>query len=566
MLAALITSSGVVMVLCVPPDPQFTTGAERVVWDALRRSLRDDDVLLANVRFTDTKGDHEGDLIVGLADCGIVVLEVKGGSVEHNGQTWIQHGAVSKRIDPVEQAQRVKYALRNYLESDARWSARRVRFAHAVAFPFSAVDAEFAMPDCPRRIVLDRDDIAGNPAGLLWDSVEAMDVDSNAPTSHDLNDAVEILSGRMRPQRDLLAISADRESQADLLTERQSVILPALQLLNRVEIRGGAGSGKTWLAMEQVRRMSARGQRVALMCYSRGLAEFLARWVNTLKPKERPAYVGTFHQLGIDWGAPPGRDDDSRYWEEVLPQAMVSLALERTDLDERFDAIVIDEAQDFAAEWWPAVLAALTDEEEGAIFAFFDDGQRVFARGGRPPIPLVPILLEENVRNAKPIAQTFGSLAPIQMRYRGGDGDPVRFIPCTEEESVSIADDAVEALLAEGWLPGQVALLTTGSRHPEQVERQRQWQEGQREQEAYWSSFWDSDQVFYGHVLGFKGLERPAVVLAVNGFGADGRGREKLYVGLSRARDRLVVCGDPDRIGEVGGEAVLKRLMSGEGG
>ncbi|MEJ7744537.1 MAG: hypothetical protein WKF73_19580 [Nocardioidaceae bacterium] len=35
-------------------------------------------------------------------------------------------------------------------------------------------------------------------------------------------------------------------------------------------------------------------------------------------------------------------------------------------------------------------------------------------------------------------------------------------------------------------------------------------------QDAYWASFWDDDQVFYGHVLGFKGLERRVVVLAVN--------------------------------------------------
>jgi ATP-dependent exoDNAse (exonuclease V) beta subunit len=49
---------------------------------------------------------------------------------------------------------------------------------------------------------------------------------------------------------------------------------------------------------------------------------------------------------------------------------------------------------------------------------------------------------------------------------------------------------------------------------------------------------------FYGHVLGFKGLERRAVVLVVNEQSAFERSRERLYVGLSRARDQLVVCGD----------------------
>ena len=74
----------------------------------------------------------------------------------------------------------------------------------------------------------------------------------------------------------------------------------------RVEIRGGAGSGKTWLAVEKARRLAAEGQRVALMCYSRGLAEFLKRRVEKLPKRQRPAYVGTFHNLGIGWGVPAG--------------------------------------------------------------------------------------------------------------------------------------------------------------------------------------------------------------------------------------------------------------------
>jgi hypothetical protein len=78
--------------------------------------------------------------------------------------------------------------------------------------------------------------------------------------------------------------------------------------------------------------------------------------------------------------------------------------------------------------------------------------------------------------------------------------------------------------------------------------------------EHYWDSFWDEEQVFYGHVLGFKGLERRAVVLALNEREPRERSRERLYVGLSRARDQLVVCGDPDFVAEVGGSSVLRRL------
>jgi ATP-dependent exoDNAse (exonuclease V) beta subunit len=61
-------------------------------------------------------------------------------------------------------------------------------------------------------------------------------------------------------------------------------------------------------------------------------------------------------------------------------------------------------------------------------------------------------------------------------------------------------------------------------------------------------------------VLGFKGLERRAVVLALNETKVSERSRERLYVGLCRARDRLVVCGEPEFVRTIGGEDVLRRL------
>lgn len=105
-----------------------------------------------------------------------------------------------------------------------------------------------------------------------------------------------------------------------------------------------------------------------------------------------------------------------------------------------------------------------------------------------------------------------------------------------------------------GWPASALALLTTNHRHPFQVEQQAEGQE------VYWRSFWEEEYPFYGHVLGFKGLERPVVVLALNGFRDTELAREMLYVGLSRARDVLVVCGDLAMIKRIGGEGVANRL------
>jgi ATP-dependent exoDNAse (exonuclease V) alpha subunit len=48
--------------------------------------------------------------------------------------------------------------------------------------------------------------------------------------------------------------------------------------------------------------------------------------------------------------------------------------------------------------------------------------------------------------------------------------------------------------------------------------------------------------------------------LVVNEESAFERSRERLYVGLSRARDQLVVCGDPDFMRAVGGADLARRL------
>ena len=79
-------------------------------------------------------------------------------------------------------------------------------------------------------------------------------------------------------------------------------------------------------------------------------------------------------------------------------------------------------------------------------------------------------------------------------------------------------------------------------------------------QDGYWDTFWDKDCVFYGHVLGCKGLERKVVVLCGQRVERQDRSRERLYVGLSRATDKLVVVGPPSRHPGDGRPEVAKRL------
>ena len=538
-----------------PEHPEFATGSERKVWQQLRADLGGDDLLIANQRVTDHRKDHEIDIAVAMPGAGLIVIEVKGSGVHHNGTSWRQNrDGIERDIDPVTQARDAKYALRAYVETAPRWGSRsRVRWGHAIVLPYLSLADDFSTPDCPRWAAVGREDMPGLVDRLRRIGTQ-QDTGHRVPTLDDVDTIATILRGRSLPQRDLIGEAVEREDAVDRLTQEQTAVLDAIRLLSRVEVRGGAGSGKTWLAVEQARRLSHAGSRVALLCYSRGLAAFLARRVASF-PHRRdvPAYVGTFHGLGALWGAAPGSDDDSDYWERRLPDQMVALARDEPP-GRRFDAVVVDEAQDFADAWWPALLAALKDEETGRLYAFSDEGQRVFSRYGGAPALLVPIVLDHNLRNTRQIAESFSTLTPIRMRLLGGDGPALRLVECSAAEALDRADDEVEAMIDDGWRPEDVALLATGSRHPEQASRQAAGQD------LYWESFWDTEQVFYGHVLGFKGLERRAVVLALNESEPSERSRERLYVGLSRARDQLVVCGDPLFIEQVGGGAVLRAL------
>ncbi|WP_242652726.1 nuclease-related domain-containing DEAD/DEAH box helicase [Intrasporangium flavum] len=551
------------MVTGVGETPRFAHESERLVWDLLQRQKRPDWVVLANQRLTTEEKDHELDLVVLMPGEGVVVVEVKGGSVwvDEDGR-WRQGRRPDNVIHPVRQAREGKYALREYVERDARWrdsSRRRIRWGHAVVLPFTEVAPDFSTPDCPRWTICGKADL-DDLADRLLDVIERQETTCRRPADDDIELIVDIVSGRDFPTHAVTAEADDREAVADRLTQEQATLLKATRLINRLEIRGGAGSGKTILALTQAKDLTRgqgdrRPQRVALVCYSIGLSQYFRRQLEGVPRRHRPAFVGSFEDLANEWGIDTAAHDrnDAEFWERDLASRMTQIAASLPE-GKKFDAVIVDEAQDFADHWWFPLMKALRDEDEGGLYVYSDENQRIFARFGQPPVPLVPLVLDHNLRNTQQIARAFGPLAPMRMQLRGGEGADVAFVPCPREEALGTADDQVDVLLETGWEPQHVALLTMGSRHPAQVERQEA-----RGHVGYWKSFWDNDDVFYGHVLGCKGLERRAVVLCVNAKNTE-RAREMLYVGMSRATDQLVVVGDPEFIREIGGDQVAARL------
>lgn len=529
----------------IPPQPQFASEAERTVWSRLRSQLPSDALLAANVRLHSHTDFYEADLVVGLPDAGFAVIEVKGGHVEHRDDGW--HQATSngmKPIDPAEQADNAKRLLDTYVRSRG-WPYGPIRFEHLVAFPDVDLGPEPPSADLPRWAVIARGDL-DDAAARVWDALDKRRSDKPRPTVPQVAEFADLIGGRPGPQASLLGLAQAREEHVGRLTEQQYAILRSVRKNPRVHATGGPGTGKTWLALEQARSWAEGGRRVLFVCYSVGLSRWLGAAVAALPDKLAARItVSTYHGLGVGLGITVPDDATQAWWDVELPELMQQLAAPS------YDCLVVDEAQDFADGWWPPLLSMLRGEQ---VFVVGDERQAVFAgRSGRPPSSFVELTLDENLRNTVQIASTFNPLGE-RMRCLGGDGPPVRFVSCDSASATAVADAEVERLLEHGHPGEHIALLTTQRRH----ESHRRT-EAELGKEGHWDGFWLADEVFYGTVMGFKGLERPVIVLAVDGF-HDGVARDVMYSGLSRARDELVVCGDPAVIRAAVGDEVARRL------
>ena len=79
------------------------------------------------------------------------------------------------------------------------------------------------------------------------------------------------------------------------------------------------------------------------------------------------------------------------------------LALALECIDNRYDAIVVDDAQDFGEEYWLPIEMLLRDEYESTLFLFYDHNQAIYSRVSTFPIQEEPFLLMRNCRNTRHI-------------------------------------------------------------------------------------------------------------------------------------------------------------------
>lgn len=343
--------------------------------------------------------DGEIDFLLYHPDHGFLVIEVKGGVISCRDGQWYQDG---RPINPVHQAKRNKYAVLQLLE---RRLGKRIplKFAHAVCFP--SCRKQYVWPAEAEGIVLTEDT-------LPYIESFATQLLNETPLPVSIRDTISepevmlVLAPVFEYGSKLMERMGVEERIFFSLTEQQCMILDHLSLFHRLMICGCAGSGKTVMAVKKAIALAAQNKRVLLLCFNQLLAKILQRSVKD-HPQIRAA---AFFDYCIDLLKIPEEQiskyrSDPRLYSDVLP-LMLRKYIERTCL--YYDAVIVDEGQDFTREAWNVI--SLLPEENGHFYIFYDPDQNIYTQELQlPDFGIPPFLLNRNCRNTRNI---FNALTP----------------------------------------------------------------------------------------------------------------------------------------------------------
>jgi hypothetical protein len=134
-------------------------------------------------------------------------------------------------------------------------------------------------------------------------------------------------------------------------------------------VYGVAGSGKTILLIARAKMLAEDPEkRVLVLCFNKVLASSL----RAMLAGRRNVDVFHFHAWGARHGVRFGEDAEN-YGERFLD------VLKRSEGDAAgYDAVLVDEAQDFACSWFGCAKEALKEPEDGDLIIVGDGSQSLY--------------------------------------------------------------------------------------------------------------------------------------------------------------------------------------------
>lgn len=363
------------------------------------------------------------------------------------------------------------------------------------------------------------------------------------------------LAGVLRPNFEFFESPRTRvkalDAQVKMYTHEQFGALDALQSNARIVFEGPAGTGKTLLAIEAVRRASTEGKRVLFLCFNNFLGHWLVEQTEDLRDL---VTTSTLHkQMLTVAGVSPKGNPTHGFWDTELPAAAIDRLLLGSSLH-CYDEIIVDEAQDILR---PAYIDFLDLSVAGGISAgawkMFGDFEKqaiydaatvnieALLRDRAPSATRCQLRI--NCRNTPRIAELVYLLGGLAPKYtsvlRPDDGTEPRLeFYRTQERQAELLMEELEHLRREGFSNRDIVVLSPLGKGS--CASCMESGIATRNLKAM-SDHSDTNGVRYCTVHAFKGLEAKAIVLTdVDEIGTPAA-IDLFYVGVTRALHSVAI-------------------------
>lgn len=559
------------MAIMIPSviSPEVKSNAERKIFEWFQNAPGTDKWIVLHSLGIATHNKviyGETDFLVLAPKLGIFAIEVKGGRVRRENGIWYftnRYGKTNSKVrGPFDQARdgifSIVDAMKKRIDIEHR-HIENVLFGYGVMFP----DIEFTSTGIEEEQwqVFDSRDGANvkqfikrlsDGAKAKWESHYGPVNDSKLPDSSDVRYIASLLRGDFDCTVPMSAQLRNASDALIALTKEQYRCLDQLDDNPRCLIQGPAGTGKTLLAIEEVKKSVARGEKVALFCFNANLADWLSSYFENMPEAVRPKYIGTFHkcmtQVAREAGLLPIYPQDSdkiqQYYQSDLPEAA---AIALLDGGELYDKIVVDEAQDLIRDSYLEVLSTCLEKglSRGRWTMFGDFSMQAIYADGMSGAGMIEKLEDQtafirfkltiNCRNTKPICKEIetvtGFKAPHNL-WTKVDGPPVQYITWSTMENQCKKLQTLLKQLADAHIsPEQITILSPKRRDDSVV--------------SMLDGYPIKDfkvpigvNTTFCTIQAYKGLENTVIILTdIENFSSD----KLMYVGLSRACSGLFI-------------------------
>lgn len=373
------------------------TESEQIVFYELEHQLPNSFEVFYSVSWTliknGKKEKSEADFVVVSPNYGFLCLEVKGGTgirVMDNEWTLLDnvHGDRKLPRSPYDQAELSMYFFKNAYANEYSIDYQGI-FGAGVIYPFYAVNDIEKLSNRPAVCTIDSTGLNDlhNQIKKMFKFWGGSSFGFRVYEKNQHKTFVEIIRKRIAIDAAAGALVKYKERQLDVINRVQDGYIYFLSNIRQFYIRGGAGTGKTWIAMKMAEQEAAQtNAKVMFLCAS----PHLAAMVRDRLSKEVNVY--DIETLIRKVSAVPENYHAPKY-EGVVDSIKEDI--------EQYDAIFIDEAQDFSEDLAYLAKSMLKDEQNSRLGVFYDDMQvvRDGSFGDSFMISTPPFLLHENIRN-----------------------------------------------------------------------------------------------------------------------------------------------------------------------